>query len=169
MCLRDISNKFPNFPFFINYLLFPSPSMLLVHLPTGISYSSSTGLLLALLFGTLPLVGLVGVEELALVEFAVGADVIELFTTGVSLASGLDGLGEVGDAGMELLFCFFESPFICGTASFEDNVASLTAVEEGEDWLVVGVTVLTGTGKLPAETHKHSTLSTLNQTASFWL
>lgn len=132
------------------------------------SYSSSTGLLLEL-FGAVPLVGLAGVEgveQLALLDFVSGAraDVRELIATGVSFASGLGGLsglvglGEVGEAGIELLFCFFESPLICGTASFEDNVASLAAAEEGEDWLVVGVTLSTGTVVLPAETHKHITL-----------
>lgn len=53
-----------------------------------------------------------GTEELTLVEFEAGAGVTELFGTGVSFASGLDGVGEVGEAGIELLFCFFESPFM---------------------------------------------------------
>lgn len=66
-----------------------------------------------MLFGALPLVGLVGVGELALFTFEVGAVVMELFATGLSFTSGLDGeVGEVGEAGMELLFCFFESPFM---------------------------------------------------------
>ena len=114
-----------------------------------------------MLLGALPLVGLVGVGELALVT--VEAGVTELFATGLSLASGLDGVGEVGEAGIELLFCFFESPFMCGTASFVDKAESLAAVEEGEDWLVVGDTLSTGAVVLPAATQKHIALNTQDE------